>query len=239
MQSEQMEKTLQEFVKRITAGADENIRSVILYGSAASGEFVPDFSDINLLCLLRELSASAMLKLGPTVRWWTGQKHPTPLLLTAEDLERSADVFAIELLDIQQHHRVLYGDDPIAKLDIPRNLHRVQLEHELRTKLILLRQRFVAVSSQKDKVLALMLDSVSSFLTLFRHSLIAMGEQPPAAKHAALQQLERKIGIDTKAFLDLLGVRERKVKARSVDPHGIFSSYVKAIESVISAVDRL
>ena len=58
--------------------------------------------------------------------------------MTRQELERSTDVFTIELLDMQQHHRVLFGEDVVQGLQIPMHLHRVQVEYELREKLILL-----------------------------------------------------------------------------------------------------
>jgi hypothetical protein len=223
----------------VKAAAGSNLHSVVLYGSAASPEFHEKFSDVNLLCLLQDLSASAMLALSETVAWWTKQKQTVPLLLAVEELKNSADVFPIELLDMQKHHRVLYGDDLIATLEVPLRLHRIQVEHDLRTKLILLRQKFVAVSKENDKVLALMIDSLSSFVTLFRHTLIAMGEEPETGKRAMLQQLQRKTNIDVRSLLELLSVREGALKPDALDVKTTFKSYLTSIEQVISAVDRL
>ena len=52
------EKQINEFISRLRAASGENLLSVILYGSAADGEFHPDFSNVNLLCVLRESSFS-------------------------------------------------------------------------------------------------------------------------------------------------------------------------------------
>src|SRR5690242_18960633 len=93
------EEKLSECVKCLHQGVGENLQSVILYGSAASGEFHPRFSNLNLLCILREIDFSLLASLAPTVAWGAGQKHPSPLLFTQQELERSADVFAIEFLD--------------------------------------------------------------------------------------------------------------------------------------------
>src|SRR5712671_6033321 len=105
------EKQLDEFVRRIRQAADENLQSVVLYGSAAAGDFNPEFSNLNLLCILRETSFAKLSDIVPVVEWWHRHKHPAPLVMTWEELEHSTDVFSIELLDMQQHHRVLLGDD--------------------------------------------------------------------------------------------------------------------------------
>ena len=43
------EKLTSEFVEKIRAAAGDNLLSVVLYGSAADGEFHPEYSDLNLL----------------------------------------------------------------------------------------------------------------------------------------------------------------------------------------------
>src|SRR5580704_16872033 len=106
------EKQIEEFVSRLRQAAGENLQSLVLYGSAATGEFHDDFSNVNLLCILRETSFAKLAAMAPAVEWWTRKKRHAPLVLTREELERSADVFSIELLDMQQRHRVLFGDDP-------------------------------------------------------------------------------------------------------------------------------
>src|SRR5271169_7110363 len=170
------EKQIDEFISRLRAVSGENLQSVILYGSAADGEFHPEFSNVNLLCILRETSFATLTAMVPAVEWWTRQKHNAPLVLTREELERSTDVFSIEFLDMQQRHRVLFGEDVLSGLQIPMHLHRAQLEYELREKLILLRERLLLAAGNKKQLWALLLGSLSAFITLFRHGLIALGD---------------------------------------------------------------
>ncbi len=129
-----------EFVKRAREASGTNIESVILFGSAVAGDYHPGLSNFNLLCILRDSSFQALRALEPAAKWWDKQKQPPPLCMTRQEIERSTDVFTIELLDMQQHHRVLFGEDVLSGLQIPMDLHRVQVEYELREKLILLRQ---------------------------------------------------------------------------------------------------
>src|ERR1700752_883351 len=134
------EKTISEFVTRLRAAAGANLESVILFGSAVAGDFHPEYSNLNLFCVVRDSSFAALQALAPAVKWWYSQKQPPPLFMTRNEIERTADVFTIELLDMQQHHRVLFGEDVVKTLVIPVSLHRTQVEYELREKLALLRQ---------------------------------------------------------------------------------------------------
>jgi len=234
-----MEQALRQFVDRLKDAAGKSLHSVVVYGSAVSGEFHENFSDVNVLCLVKSLSTKDMLALSEPVAWWRKQKHPAPLLLTIEEVKQSSDVFPIEFMDIQNHHRVLYGEDVFAALEIPRTLHRVQVEHELRTKLILFRQQVLIDSANRNSVLNLMLESLSSFVTLFRHSLLIMGEEPAVGKRALLLQIEQRENVDTKAFLDVLSVREGKSKGDALDVNTMLAGYLKTVEQVISLVDQL
>ena len=234
-QRERIESRLKELVERLTQAAGKNLHSVVLYGSAVATDFHENFSDVNILCLMHELSAATMLPLVDSVHWWKKEKQAMPLFLAVEELRQAADVFAIELMDMRRHHRVLYGNELLAELDIPLRLHQVQVEHELRTKLILLRQSFI----NRADVLKVMLGSVSSFMTLFRHSLIAMGDEPEPGQRNMLQQLQSRLNLDARAFLELLNVREGNVKPDALDAQAIFPAYLRAIEQVISAIDRL
>ena len=48
------EQLLNEFVERVQGAAGEDMVSVVLYGSAAQGDFHPEYSDLNLLCFVRD-----------------------------------------------------------------------------------------------------------------------------------------------------------------------------------------
>lgn len=233
------EKQINEFLGRLRQAAGENLESVILYGSAAGGEFHPEFSNVNLLCVLGETSFARLGALGPAVAWWNRHKHPAPLVLTRQELERSADVFAIELLDMQQRHRVLFGDDPLSGLRIPMNLHRAQVEYELREKLILLRERVLLAAGNQNRLWDLLLGSLPSFATLFRHALIALGGPVVDSKRAGLEELSRRIPFDASAFGQLLDIRERKRARRQFDLTDTFTRYLAAIEQVAAAVDTM
>src|SRR5260370_25757447 len=130
------EEKLTEIVRRLQEAAGENLQSVVLYGSAARGDFHAHKSDLNLLCVLKSAKAAELSRIASVVRWWSGQlREPAPRIFTQEELLHSADVFAIELLDIGEAHRVLFGHDPVAGISVPMNLHLAQVAHYLLTPL--------------------------------------------------------------------------------------------------------
>jgi len=164
------------------------------------------------------------------------QKQPAPLFFTAEELRRAADVFAIEVLDMQQSHRVLYGLDVVSGINVPMNLHRIQVEHELRTLLLKLRQHFLLHADIRQELYAVLAKSASSARTLLRHTLTAFGEQPPATTGDLLARLAARSGANTAGLDAVLSLRESKTPHDDVA--ALYGKYLTVLEKVIAALDQ-
>jgi len=237
------EKHIAELVERLKLATGTNLECLVLFGSAAasaeSGEFHAGFSDVNMLCIVRELSAATLDTLAPAFAWWTAKKYPAPLVFSRTELERSADVFAIELFDICQRHRVVYGEDIFKTMQVPMDKHRVQVEHDLRAKLLTLRQLYLQAAGDEGRVRKLMLDSVPNFGTLFRHAMIVLGMQPGIHRADAIRALADHLKFDAGVFLQLFEVRARKTIESEVNARSGFARYMEGIDKVIQALDAL
>src|SRR5579862_6229673 len=232
------EKDLTELVERLSKAAGANLSAVVLYGSAANQEFREEHSDLNILCLLQRMDAGELKKLQPVGLWWWRKGHPTPLLFTLRELQDSADVFAIELLDMKQRHRMLLGDDFLNGFEVPMALHRLQVERELRTGVIRLRQAFLRSRGRRAELSELMIASASTFAALFRHALIALGETPPDPRREVLDRLAAKLGFDPAAVHAVLDVREGKRRPGEIDPEQTFARYLDTVTRVAEEMDR-
>jgi predicted nucleotidyltransferase len=233
-----MEQKLQELVDRLRKAERDRLVSVILYGSAASGNHHGEFSDLNVLCVLTRVAPAELADAEPIFKWWRAQGNPSPLLLSEEEVQHSTDCFPIEFHDMQERRRVLFGPDVVEKLVIDKTFYRAQVEMELRTKLLRLRQKAGSVISDKQALLRLMIDSVPNFLVLSRHALLVSGFQAGLQKREIAREITR-IGVDALAFDTLLDLREQKKKAGEVDPEALFESYLRQIETVVAHVDRI
>jgi hypothetical protein len=234
-----MEKDLDQFVTRLKKAHDGDLIAVILYGSAASGEHHKAFSDLNLLCVLNEITPVQLRAAEPVLRWWHEMGQVSPLLLSEHEVETSTDCFAIEFSDMQQHRRVLYGRDVVAGLTVDRTFYRAQVERELRAKLLRLRTKAAPVLSDKEALASLMADSLSTFAVLFRHALILSGVAAPETKRAVLEQCGTVFQIDVKPFFQLLAAREDKSKLKAIDAPQLLASYLRELSIVVDAVDRI
>ncbi len=234
-----MEQKLSGLVERLKQAFDDRLVSAVLYGSAAAGDWHEQASDLNVLCVLKTLSPHELVQSEPVFRWWREQGNPPPLLLTEEEVKTSSDCFPMEFHDMQEHRRVLYGEDVIAGLVIDRSFYRAQVEHELRAKQIRLRQRAAEALSNNERLTKLLTESVSTFCVLGRHALILSGHEPRWKKSEIVAGLEDATRMSFPATNAILAIRATPKQKSLGDPGSLFGNYLKEIDSLVRFVDGL
>ena len=233
---------LKELVTKLEHAFSARLVSVVLYGSAASPEHQDRFSDLNVLCVLKQVMPQELMEGEPVLNWWQQKGHPWPLLMSEEEVHNSADCFPIEFHDMKERRRVLYGLDVIGELKIDMRNYRTQVEHDLRSKLLRLRQQGASLLSQSAKLLALCVDSVNTFCVLGRHALELDGKKPKSERRAVVRQLAEVLRADMKPFEILLDIREDRAGADPgglADPGELFAQYLVCIGRLITFVDGL
>jgi hypothetical protein len=234
-----MTDTLKDLVTRLERAYSDRLVSVALYGSGATEGEHHKFSDLNVLCVLKQVTPRELGEGEPILRWWREHGHPSPLLMSEEEAHNSADSFPIEFRDMKDRRKVLFGVDVIADVHVDTKNYRVQVEHELRAKLFRLRQKGAQVLSDPAELLKLCVDSVSNFCLLGRHALVVSGATAKAGRRAAIHQLGQILKMDTGPFDILLDIREDKSGVDPGDPGELFAMYLERIQRMIAFVDGL
>ena len=142
----------------------DSLQSVVLYGGLAKGEFMPEHSDVNVLIVLRTIDVQVLDRAAPLVRQGGFEFGLTAMLLTETDLRDSAAVFPIKFLDMQRRHKVLWGEDPLAKLTVTRDHLRLRCDQELRNLSLRLRQQYIQRTDRSELLQATLNRAVSSLL---------------------------------------------------------------------------
>jgi len=229
------------FIDDLKTTHGRNLASVILYGSAATGDFVPKRSDYNILVALHKITPLDLRNAHASVREWHKMGHPVPVYFTVAELNNAADVFPIEFYQMEAARKVLYGTDVLANVEFSDANLRHQVEYELRSKLILLRRQYIPASESVESLKKLMAESLSSFAVLFGAVLLLAGVEPPLNKHEAVALLVEKYGLDRVVFEKIFNLREKNF-AQTLDEVGanrLFAEYMEQIERVIDAVDKV
>jgi hypothetical protein len=229
--------TPEKLVEELKQACPAGLKSVILYGSAAAGDHSGKQSDYNVLVVTEDLGIGTLNAISKTASAWAKAGNPAPLLFTEERLAQATDVFPIELLDIRECHKVLHGEDLVEGLEIDTKNLRLEIEHELRGKLIRLRQSYLLTQSKSKAVADLMTQSLSTFLVLFRASLRLFEEVVPQKKFDALEKLATHLEFEVSVFKTVQSLKDGTKKTKDVAVEELFNNYLKTIECVIDAVD--
>ena len=235
-----VQSSLDNLVEDLRSTHGDNLASVVLYGSAASGDYVELRSDYNLLIALHRITPADLRLAQAPMRNWQRLGHPLPVYFTAGELSDAADVFPIEFHQMERARVVLYGLDPFEGLSFSDANLRHQTEYELRSRLIQLRRLYIPASVSVERLTALLGDSLASFAALFRPVLMLHGQEPPVAKPECVRATVRLLGLDSEPFEQSFALRASEdVLLTEVEANDLFASYMEQIDRVIQAVDNL
>ena len=120
------------------------------------------------------------------------------------------------------------------------SFYRARLEYELRSKLLRLRHQATPLLSDRDRLVKLCADSLSTFLVLSKHALRISGHPVSHRRREIVAELKKTLSGDFGAFETLLDVREGKAPTKEVaDPLKLFDNYMNQIHAVTDFVDGL
>jgi predicted nucleotidyltransferase len=228
-----------QFTEILKTLCGENLQSVVLYGSAAAGDYSAKGSDYNLLIVLNDLQPAVLRGLAKPVAEWERAGNPPPLLFTRKRLAEAADVFPIELLDMRDARKVLFGDDVIQGLEISTANLRLQVERELRSALIQLRRNYLSVSDRPRRLAALLTGALSGVLVIFRAALRLYETPVPSEKFQALEKLNAHIPVSLESFRKIQELKTDVLKIKNADTTKLFKDTLISLEAVVDAVDQL
>ena len=233
-----MEDKLDGFVKNLREAHGENLKSVVLYGPALVGDQLDEDRPKNILVVLNRITPDDLKAAHDVAEEWRLQGNPLPVYFTSREVIDSSDVFPIEFIDMSRHRLVLYGDDPFVGLEISTQNLRHQLEYEFRGKLIRLRTLYITASHNPNRLARLMVDSLDSFVVLFRHVLEMLGGKASFDKRECIMGLADTLNLDKRVFTRLFDYEADEELWLEAETNETFAAYLREIERVINAVQE-
>lgn len=231
--------TLRSYLTDVTALFGPSLKAVILYGSAARGEYLPGRSNINLLLLLAKHDVGALQRYGKEHRRWSQERIVVPLFLTEEELRSSASLFPLESLEIKEQHVLLTGRDPFPTLAIDLRNLLGQCEQEIRGNLLRLRQRFVEGAGKAEAAAVLLPLSLTALLPCLRGLFRLLKIPIPRMTESLLESLQFGLGVDSVTFLDVLHVKRGLISPGPLEMPRLFERYVSSLQTLIERAEQL
>lgn len=229
---------LAALTRDVEAALGEDLLCLALYGSAAGDDWVEGRSDLNVAIVVPRVTFAVLEALAPIVTRWRPKGLAAPAIMDRDYLARARDVFPMELEDIRRQHRVLAGTDVFADLTLDPAAIRRECEVEVRGKLLRLRALFLETADEPEPLVALMIESLKSFLVVLRHWLALLGEDGAHDYRGVLAAAEATLG-PLPAMRRVLERREGTAPIERDELRDLFAGYLGEVERVVGAVDRL
>ncbi|MFA4992428.1 MAG: hypothetical protein WC571_00500 [Candidatus Omnitrophota bacterium] len=231
-----LEREINLFILDLNKIYKEDLLSIILYGSAASSEFVPVYSNLNILVILR---STALDELKKATREVNKFKNLAPLFLTEEYILSSIDIFPIEFLDMQENYMLLYGKDFLKDLRMDLRNLRFQCEQELKIRLLNLKQLYLGLNNHPAALKEPLIKAFTSVLHILRNVLRLKNKQPPYKKEDLLKELAVHFKIDLSSWGKILTAKLKRARISKKETEGLFIVFASDLEEIIRTVDVL
>lgn len=241
MQELRLPGNIRKMISKFSGGlkdiyGDELI-SVVLYGSAASGEFAGRHSNINIAVVLKDASVRSMKKAAGLVK---KRKYSVinPIFFTEKHISESLDVFPIEFLDIKENHLLLHGRDVFADLRVDLKNLRFQCEQELKSKILNVKKIYLKADS-KTFLKNLLFKSATSGLHILRNILRLKGKTPPYRKEDILDAVSRELSVDCSGLKRIVDARNNNARLSSEEIDELFTQLIDTLENISDKLNRM
>jgi predicted nucleotidyltransferase len=217
----------------------DDLLSIILYGSGASGHYIPGKSDLNFLIVLTEEGIGNLGNAISAVARRRKQKVAIPLCMTKAEVSSSLDSYPIEFLTMKKHYIPVYGEDVLGGLSIEPSQLRVQCEREMKGKILLLRRGLLKTGGQAKQVRELIKASLTAFISIFKALLYLKGVDIPQSRRDVIQSVAKVYTIDPDVFLKCTDIKEGIDRIQLSEIHALFKAYQQEIEKLSRIIDSM
>lgn len=217
----------------------KDLISLMLYGSAASGSYVKGKSDINILVVLTEEGIVRLEDAFELVKNWRKRNVAIPLVLTKNFISSSLDSYPIEFLNMKNSSVLIYGENVLEPLAFKPEDLRLQIERELKSKILLLRQGYLESEGSARRVRQLIGRSLTAFTAIFNAMLYLKQAKTPRDKQETMKEMNRVFTIDAGIFMLCHEIRQGVDKLSGKEVMDVFKKYLREAEKASEIIDGL
>jgi hypothetical protein len=236
---ESPDEILVEFVQDYKNLFKEHLISIVLYGSAAVGQYIPKKSDINFMVVLAPQAIESIGQALPLVKKWRKQAVSVPMFVTQSYIDSSLDSFPIEFLNMKQAYKTVYGQDMLAALTISPEYLRLQCESQVKGKLLHLRREFLATLGDKEKIIALIRATLPAFAGVFKGLLMLKGIEAPLRHEEVIRRTAEIYSMDQTLIEKVLQVNKPDYKAAESVLLDLCEKYIAEIRKLAFKIDQI
>jgi predicted nucleotidyltransferase len=225
---EGLRKRLQGLQGELVRSLGDNLVALLVFGSAARGEYREETSDVDLVVVVKEATAAALEAMANPLQVARSAARIEAMVLVAEEIPRAADVFPLFYDDLRSSHVVLHGVDPFSSLEIADHHRRLRIEQELRESAIRLRRAVIDAGGSPRHLTGVIERKIKQIRGPMRALLGLHGKRVGVALSEVMEASGAHYKIDVAPFFR---VRE--------DPRAALQALQRLLYAAVDDVDRM
>ena len=230
---------LRGFLRSIKKQRSLESQAIIVYGSAARGEFLEGYSNVNVLVVLERLTQPVLQQWSGIHKQWAREKIVAPLFLTHTDLQQSSDVFPLEYLDIKECHVLLEGRDPFPELHVdPTNLF-FQCRQETHANLLRVRQCYVEGWGRIEAIQTVLPLSLTSLLPCLRGLYRLLNRPSNMKSQEVLEELQTTLSVEPSVFQEVWRLKRGLSTPGKHELPKLLERYLAGLGQLVDKVDSM
>ncbi len=227
---------LESFVADLTKKWKTDIHSLVLFGSAARGDFIAGRSNLNILIIVQSMSVAVLQRAGSLHRQWGKHQIVAPLLMNQGEIGGFCRSFPLEFLQMSQAHVLLAGQEPFKELLIDASSLARQCEQELQVNLLRIRQCFIEGEGRKEAVQTILMLSITAVLSCIRGLLYLAGKPTKGKDLEILEDLPGTLHFDPTTFVEILRMKRGLSSPGSLEWINVYERYLQNLERFIEHI---
>jgi predicted nucleotidyltransferase len=217
-----IQQVLGDFVQATQGAFGDQLRAIVLFGSAAEGK-LHTTSDVNLMLVLSAFDQNCADRLRQPLRFAQAAIQLRPMFLLSEEIPAATRVFAPKFADVLRRRVILFGEDPFAGVTVSREAEIRQLKQQLLNITLRLRSAYVARSLREEQLAAFVADMVGP-LRSYSAAMYELDGQPAGSPQEAFERLgtELKIADWSRTLADIAAVQGAQMLSPGVAGRVLF-----------------
>jgi predicted nucleotidyltransferase len=180
-----------DFVEAALSSLGSDLRSIVLYGSAAEGK-LRSTSDVNAIVVLVAFDPAKVDRLREPLRTAYAAVRFTSMFLLESEVSAAVDAFTVKFADVLHRRQVVYGTDPFVGLTPSRGAEIARLKQVLLNLTLRLRQKYL-LRSLRDEQGALVVADTAGPIRACAAALLELQGKTAASPKEALENVVARL----------------------------------------------
>ena len=186
---------LSELTRLLTEALGPDLLSVTLFGSAAESKLRLT-SDVNVVLVVTGFQPQKFESLKPHIAAAESAIALKLMILEENEVSQAAEAFSVKFTDIGRRHKVLWGQDIFANLQVPREAVIRRTRQALLNQLLRLRSLWLGRSAREEQLVLLIAETAGPLRSVAATLMELRGTPQANGKEALTKMLTEILGAE-------------------------------------------